>query len=274
MMRCVRLRVVAKPSGMKRAVLTASLLLAASTAGAQGVDAAVGRCLRLGVAPSPTARAVMEGWLPPRPTQVSLSAGFSVGPDGGPHGSAALRLEVAAASPFYVEAQTRGLFGARLWLGADVLLGVTVASHRSTRWRGDANATSAPWSEDAPADGAALARWMAARERDCGVSQGAWRVLTGARVLAPLDGVNAGPPLQFALALGVARSAASYGDGVRTGLDLGLYGLFDPQRLSPGVLGRVAASWGRLVFALDGAWVMGAQGYAYVTLEIGVRLPR
>jgi hypothetical protein len=172
------------------------------------------------------------------------------------------------------EAQTRALLGERLWLGADLLLGVTVASHRSTRWRGDANATTAPWSEDAPADSVALARWMAARERDCGVSQGAWRVLTGARLLAPLDGVNAGPPLQLALALGVARSAASYGDGARTGFDLGLYALFDPQRLRPGVLGRVAASWGRVVFALDGAWVMGAQGYAYVTLEVGVRLPR
>jgi hypothetical protein len=259
---------------MKRAVLTATLLLAAPAAGAQGVDAAVGRCLRLGVAPSPAAQAVMNTWLPLRPTQLALSAGFSVGPDGDPHGSAALRLEVAAASPFYVEAQARALVGARLWLGADLLLGVTVASHRSTRWRGDANATTAPWSEDAPADSVALARWMAARERDCGVSQGAWRVLTGARLLAPLDGVNAGPPLQLALALGVARSAASYGDGARTGFDLGLYALFDPQRLRPGVLGRVAASWGRVVFALDGAWVMGAQGYAYVTLEVGVRLPR
>lgn len=274
MMRCVSPADVAKRSAMNRAALTATLLLAAPAVGAQGVDAAVGRCLRLGVAPSPAARAVMNTWLPPRPTQLSLLAGFAVGPDGGPHGSAALRLEVAAASPFYAEAQARALLGERLWLGADLLLGVTVSSHRSTRWRGDANATTAPWSEDAPADGAALARWMAARERDCGVSQGAWRVLTGARLLAPLDGVSAGPPLQVALALGVARSAASYGDGTRTGLDLGLYGLFDPQRLSPGVLGRVAASWGRMVFALDGAWMLGPQGYAYVLLEVGVRLVR
>jgi hypothetical protein len=259
---------------MKRAVLTVCLLLAAPTVSAQGVDAAVGRCLRLGAAPSPGARAVMNAWLPPRPTQVSLSAGFSVGPDGGPHGSAALRLELAAASPFYLEAQARALVGERLWLGADLLLGVTVSSHRGTRWRGDASASAAPWSEDAPADGAALTRWMAARERDCGVSQGAWRVLTGARLLAPLDGLSAGPPLQVALAVGVARAASSYGDGARTGLDLGLYALLDPQRLSPGVMGRVAASWGRMVFALDGAWVMGAQGYAYVTLEVGVRLPR
>lgn len=274
MMRCVSPAGVAKRSGMNRAVITATLLLAAPAVGAQGVDAAVGRCLRLGVTASPAARAVMNTWLPPRPTQLTLSAGFAVGPDGGPHGSAALRLEVAAASPFYVEAQARALIGERLWLGADLLLGVTVASHRGTRWRGDANATTAPWSEDAPADGEGLARWMAARERDCGVSQGAWRVLTGARLLAPLDGVTAGPPLQFALALGVARSAASYGDGTRTGLDLGLYGLFDPQRLSPGVLGRVAASWGRMVFALDGGWMLGPQGYAYVLLEVGVRLAR
>lgn len=259
---------------MNRGALTVCLLLAVPAARAQGVDAAVGRCLRLGVAPSPAARAVMEDWLPPRPTQLSLAAGFSVGPDGGPHGSAALRLEVAAASPFYVEAQARALLGERLWLGADLLAGVTVSSHRGTRWRGDASATTAPWSDDAPADGAALARWMAARERDCGVSQGAWRVLAGARLLAPIDGVRAGPPMQVALALGLARAAASYGGGTRTGLDLGLYGLFDPQRLSPGVMGRVAASWGRLVFALDGVWVMGAQGYAYVTLEVGVRLPR
>jgi len=259
---------------MNRAVLTATLLLAAQPASAQGVDAAVGRCLRLGVAPSPAAREVLNTWLPPRPTQLSLSAGFAVGPNGGPHGSATLRLEVAAASPFYVEAQARALVGERLWLSADLLMGVTISSHRGTRWRGDADATTAPWSEEPPAEGAALERWMAARQRDCGVSQGAWRVLAGARLLAPIDGLDAGPPLQFALALGVARSAASYGDGARTGLDLGIYGLFDPQRLSPGVLGRVAATWGRVVFALDGTWVLGPQGYATVLLEVGVRLAR
>ncbi|MFO0628056.1 MAG: hypothetical protein U0325_20945 [Polyangiales bacterium] len=259
---------------MKRAVWSVCLCLVAPAARAQGIDAAVSRCLRLGVAPSPAAQAIMARWLPPRPTQLSLAAGFAVGPDGSPHGSAGLRLEVAAASPFYAEAQVRGLLGARLWLGADLLVGVTVAAHRATRWRGDASATVAPWREDAPTDDAGLARWMAARERDCGVSQGAWRVLTGARLLTPIDGVDAGPPLQFALALGVARAASSYGGGTRTGLDLGIYGLFDPQRLSPGVMGRVAASWDRLVFALDGAWLMGAQGYAYVTLEVGVRLSR
>lgn len=259
---------------MRRAIITLSALLSAPLASAQDLDGAVSRCLRLGAAPSPAARAVMERWLPPRPAQLSLSAGFAVGPEGAPHASATLRGELAAWSPLYLEAQARALLGRRLWVSADLLVGVELSAHRGTRWRGTDAAASAPWGDIEPSDPVGVERWMRERERDCGVSQGAWRLLGGARMLSPVDGVGDGPPLQFAVALGVSRSATAYAEGTRTGLDVAILALLDPARLQPGVLGRVSASWGRLLFGLDGAWVFGPQGYAFVSLDVGFRLSR
>lgn len=247
-------------------------LLAASPALGQDVDAAVGACLRLGRDPSPAVARVMARWLPPRPVRVSLTAGFAVGPEGAPQASVALRARVSTFAPFYAEAQARGLVGDRVFLVSDLLVGVDVSRRRGTYWRGAERASAAPWSEAAPRDPEALERWMLTRSEDCGVSQGAWRLLTGARLFAPIDGVSAAPSLQVAVMLGVSRTASTFSNGSRTGLDIGLFGLFDPSSLRPGVMGRAGASWSNLLFGLEAAWVMGASGYAYASLDVGVRL--
>ncbi|MEZ4390006.1 MAG: hypothetical protein R3A48_02830 [Polyangiales bacterium] len=257
---------------MRLVTPTLLTLLAAPPALAQGLDADVGACLRLGRSASPAVARVMERWLPPRPLQVSLAAGFAVGPEGAPQASVALSAGVSTFSPFYAEAQVRGLVGDRVFLSSDLLVGVDLSRRRGTYWRGDEPVRAAPWSEAAPSDPEALERWMLARSERCGVHQGAWRLLTGARLFSPIDGVSAAPSLQVAVMLGVSRTASTFSNGARTGLDIGLFGLFDPVSLRPGVMGRAGASWANLLFGLEAAWVMGATGYAYASLDVGVRL--
>lgn len=244
----------------------------ATSASAQAVDAEVRRCLTVGSEGSPAAREVLDRWIPPRPIVSSLTAGFAVGPGGAPQATATLGVRLERLAPFHVEAQLRALVGDRIFFSAELLIGAEVWRRRSTYWRGVRASTTAPWSAAEPESPAALAAWLRASSSECGLSQGVWRLLGGARLFAPVDRAGAAPPLQFALMLGVARVASSYSASARTGLDLGLYGLVDPLGLRPGVMGRVGASWSKLVFGLEGAWVFGATGYAFAALDVGVRL--
>lgn len=260
---------------MRRATLALSLsLLAPATARAQGDEQSAERCLQLGRAPSSAVAEAHARWLPPRPITFTAAASASIGPGAGLHGGAMLRSEVSRWAPFYTAVQARGFLGERGFVVLDALVGIDLLSHRGTFWRAHASGAHAPWDLAPPDDPGRAEVWLRERARDCGLSQGTWRLLGGARMLFPLDRAAPTPSSQFAIALGAARVADSYADGTRTGLDVSLIALFDPLRLHAGIQGRVGATWNLLYVGLEGAWILGPEGYGFATLDIGMRLSR
>jgi hypothetical protein len=256
---------------LRRLAIALAILACTQTARAQGAELAAARCLALGADPPAAVAAVYARWLHPRPVALTFAASVSFGPVGEPYGSVVARADVSRWSPFHVAVHARALVGARSFVVVDALVGFDLARRRGTSWRGGAG-DAAPWDLQPPTDPARVEDWLRARADDCALSQGAWRILGGARLLMPLDGVDAAPTRQFAVTLGAARVASTWAGGTLTGLDLGLFALFDPQRLAPGVVGRVGTTWNRVFFGLEGAWLLGAQGYGYVALDIGLRL--
>lgn len=252
--------------------VAAALVLLSSTARAQSDELAAERCLRLGRAPTSAVADVHARWLPPRPITFSFGASAAIGPGPGLHGSAVIRTEVSRAAPFYTAAQARGFVGERAFVVLDALVGVDLVTRRGTFWRAQEGSAGAPWDAVPPDDPARAEAWLRARASDCGISQGTWRLLGGARLMFPLGSAALSPPAQFAVALGAARVAESLADGTRTGLDVSLLALFDPERLRAGMLGRVSASWNRLFVGLEGSWILGPEGYGFVALDLGLRL--
>lgn len=252
--------------------LAAALALTSQAAWAQSDELAAERCLRLGSAASAAVTEVHARWLPPRPIALTFAASAAIGPSTGAHGSAMARTEVSRWSPFYTALQARAFVGERAFVVLDALVGLTVSTRRGTFWREHPGGASAPWDAVPPEDPARTEAWLRARAPDCGVSQSSWRLLGGARLLLALDDAALTPPSQFAVALGVGRAAESLANETRTGLDLALLALFDPEHLNAGVLARVSASWSRLYVGLEGALLIGPEGYGFAALDVGLRL--